>query len=1008
MERTRRTRTAVAAAQKSNKADAKDLLSDALGMLVDETSEPMQSSEKDQIDKLGDVESYSPPDSPFFGFSNSDIPQPIVIKTEPVEGISDAEDDECVIVNVTKAAVPLPQIIVKKEKEDDDDLDIFYGFSFDDLPKPIVIKDEPLEDISAERADGAVIPDFFLNDPEVPLGPTSNVPGDDLLDEFEATESVAVDKDQTPAFVVVNKEVLEENKAVIETVTAVLDDTKVKEDSSELVPQAKLITSPVMLTSIHKIPVISPEKQKPSGSTNTQVLVENQIFSSVRDENAVPVQLLNQPKLHQPEQQRPVQKFLFSPQKEPEVISNSSLPLISDENVFVSTKMMKSQKIENKFRISQDGEKFETIQQIQLLGDGDIDLRHSQQSLPKNIQIIDQNGEKIVIMDQDATDEDYDDTDCEEDREFTVIVEEDDVDDEESMDRDIHIDENNVIEADSIEDILAQFESESAAPRSVSCPNCRKCFVSSHFLNLHISNNSTMCDLCNTQCCSQVNLRNHKNLECDLSKRKRNIDLIAQETAILGRKPIEPEKYYNLPIESDEEEMEDEDDMSPAPLPVKKLKSINDAKYECGLCGRYVKILDSHMKFVHGLEGGARGSKYRCPECSVLVSDLESHVERRHGEHAEKVIVGGDEEEMGEIVRCRHPGCDLFFNNGEEVAEHIKREHTDEVRLACGMGGCDEVFDNRGALKRHRTDSHPELDEFKPVDLEPDDPDRGQDMTVACPVCERKFKHKNTCTVHIKTNHLGWTKRKLFECPDCFRAFDNKRAVDSHREAVHLGIRTVCPLCEKPVTRLDLHVRMVHTELPEWPCPDCGKKFKRKFDLNRHRVTVHLGVRNFPCDLCGKRFADMKDMTRHKNAVHYGMKIKWNSRKNKEKVGRMRGQGRHGGLKREDAEERQYRRREQSAEVKLEDGSVSIPVEYIETVETSGEEISIGRGGLEGSTVILDPVLQSQLAAVQGGPGEPRVLIEADPENSGGLRFVVIQDEESGSILSGGDTVEVR
>ena len=84
---------------------------------------------------------------------------------------------------------------------------------------------------------------------------------------------------------------------------------------------------------------------------------------------------------------------------------------------------------------------------------------------------------------------------------------------------------------------------------------------------------------------------------------------------------------------------------------------------------------------------------------------------------------------------------------------------------------------------------------------------------------------------------------------------------------------------------------------------------------------------------------------------------------------------------------------------------VSIPVEYIETVETTedGEEIHISHGGgeLEGSTVILDPVLQvwpllsissfcllpqSQLAAVQGGPGEPRVLIEADPENSGGLR----------------------
>ena len=48
---------------------------------------------------------------------------------------------------------------------------------------------------------------------------------------------------------------------------------------------------------------------------------------------------------------------------------------------------------------------------------------------------------------------------------------------------------------------------------------------------------------------------------------------------------------------------------------------------------------------------------------------------------------------------------------------------------------------------------------------------------------------------------------------------------------------------------------------------------------------------------------------------------------------------------------------------------MSIPVEYIETVETTedGQEIHISHGGgdLEGSTVILDPVLQSQLAAVQ-------------------------------------------
>ena len=63
----------------------------------------------------------SPPDSPFFGFSNADIPQPILIKTEPMEvpeggmeGILEEggdvdDDDECVVVKVTRAAKPLPQ-----------------------------------------------------------------------------------------------------------------------------------------------------------------------------------------------------------------------------------------------------------------------------------------------------------------------------------------------------------------------------------------------------------------------------------------------------------------------------------------------------------------------------------------------------------------------------------------------------------------------------------------------------------------------------------------------------------------------------------------------------------------------------------------------------------------------------------------------------------------------------------------------------------------------------------
>jgi hypothetical protein len=378
----------------------------------------------------------SPPDSPFFGFSNADIPRPIEIKTEPVE--EDNGDEDCRIVSVCRASKPLPQALIKKEREDEDDIDIFHGFTLTDLPRPIVIKEEALEDdeeVTASRAAEPAPVDCWPRE-ALPLGPVpaTGVPGDELIDEFAEPE-------------------VAEPTAVVEQVA----------------------TPP----NLPAAAVLSPEKEKVVGVSP----------------------------------QRPVQRVVFSAGQEVQV-SAQQQPAVSSNS----------------------------------------------------IQIIDQNGQKIVILNSGEgelgslpTDESDLDTDNE-DREFTVIVEEEEDEELEGDSRDIHIDENNVIEAESIEDILAQFESESA-PRSVACPNCRKCFVSAHFLNLHISNSSTMCDLCNTQCCSQVNLRNHKNLECDLSKRKRNIDLIAQETAILGRKPIEPEKYYNLPIESDEET--GDDDMSP-------------------------------------------------------------------------------------------------------------------------------------------------------------------------------------------------------------------------------------------------------------------------------------------------------------------------------------------------------------------------------------------------------------------------------------------------------------
>lgn len=74
------------------------------------------------------------------------------------------------------------------------------------------------------------------------------------------------------------------------------------------------------------------------------------------------------------------------------------------------------------------------------------------------------------------------------------------------------------------------------------------------------------------------------------------------------------------------------------------------------------------------------------------------------------------------------------------------------------------------------------------------------------------------------------------------------------------------------------------------------------------------------------------------------------------------------------------------------------PAELVEFVDAEAEEgatLHIEEGSAHSlqQSVILDPVLQEQIANVQNDGGEPRVLIEADPDNNGSLRFVVLQED---------------
>ncbi len=51
--------------------------------------------------------------------------------------------------------------------------------------------------------------------------------------------------------------------------------------------------------------------------------------------------------------------------------------------------------------------------------------------------------------------------------------------------------------------------------------------------------------------------------------------------------------------------------------------------------------------------------------------------------------------------------------------------------------------------------------------------------------------------------------------------------------------------------------------MPDYPCPNCPKSFKRKYSLNVHRDRVHVGVPTHHCDRCGRGFFERRALKRH-------------------------------------------------------------------------------------------------------------------------------------------------
>ncbi|XP_038245272.1 zinc finger protein 436-like isoform X1 [Dermochelys coriacea] len=136
-----------------------------------------------------------------------------------------------------------------------------------------------------------------------------------------------------------------------------------------------------------------------------------------------------------------------------------------------------------------------------------------------------------------------------------------------------------------------------------------------------------------------------------------------------------------------------------------------------------------------------------------------------------------------------------------------------------------------------------------------------------CPVCAPRAN--GTASPDVEDSSVP-KKEKPHKCPECGKSFRRKWDLTKHQRT-HSGERPYpCTDCSKSfshVSNLIKHQR-IHTGERPFACNICGRSFTLKQVLVRHQ-RIHTGERPFACTDCDKSFKDKQKLTIHQR-IHTG------------------------------------------------------------------------------------------------------------------------------------------
>lgn len=141
------------------------------------------------------------------------------------------------------------------------------------------------------------------------------------------------------------------------------------------------------------------------------------------------------------------------------------------------------------------------------------------------------------------------------------------------------------------------------------------------------------------------------------------------------------------------------------------------------------------------------------------------------------------------------------------------------------------------------------------------------DKIFECSLCGKQCKMKKDMKQHMIV-HLD---ERPYSCDICDWKFKRQFQLTKHKIVVHLkSKKEICRICGwvgKSKKSLELHRKKCTTNV--FQCDICKKMYGAKSSLEYH-IRAHSSDRPFPCDICKARFKYKRNVHKHILYVHQG------------------------------------------------------------------------------------------------------------------------------------------